>query len=74
LQFTLLKKRSGGIGAVFGFFVGVCPACVGFAGLFLPVAIVSTLVIFGPFFILISIALMLFSIHINGGFKRRGIK
>ena len=61
---------AGGLaGTAFSFVVGVCPACVGFASLFFPVAIVSTLVAFGPVFITISILLMLLSIHLNGGFK-----
>lgn len=65
------KGTSGGmIGSVFAFVVGVCPACVGFAGLFLPLGIVTTLVVFGPVFILISIALIILSIYMNDGFKK----
>ena len=67
-------KRStatGALGTAFGFIIGVCPACIGFAGLFLPIGIVTTLVVFGPFFLLISISLMVFSIYINGGFKKK---
>ncbi|MFH1978077.1 MAG: hypothetical protein ABIJ92_02020 [Candidatus Aenigmatarchaeota archaeon] len=67
-----IKSTSGGgIGAAFAFIVGVCPGCIGFAGLLLPIGVVSTLAIYGPIFLLLSIALMLFSIHMNGGFKTK---
>lgn len=65
------STASGGIGAAFSFVIGVCPGCISFAGLFLPIGIVTTLVILGPLFILFSIGLMLLSIHLNGGFKER---
>ena len=66
-----IKNTSGGIvGSAFAFFVGVCPACIGFAGLFFPIGIVSTLVVFGPLFMLISIGLIILSIHLNGGFRK----
>ena len=57
------------LGAAFGFFVGVCPACLGFTSLLLPLAAVTVLVVFGPAFMLLSIALMAVSIYLNGGFK-----
>ena len=68
---TAGKGVLGYLGSVLAFFVGVCPACLGFAGLLLPLSVVTTLVVFGPIFILISIVLIFLSIHINGGFKKK---
>ncbi|HLD41980.1 MAG TPA: hypothetical protein VJB06_03010 [archaeon] len=67
---SIRKSSTGVLGSVFAFFVGVCPACIGFAGLFFPATIITTLVIFGSIFMLISIFLILLSIHLNGGFKK----
>ncbi|MFH1364931.1 MAG: hypothetical protein ABIH52_04760 [Candidatus Aenigmatarchaeota archaeon] len=65
------KNAIGGvIGSGFAFLVGVCPACLGFAALLLPIGVSSILAVFGPVFMVISIGLMLFSIHMNDGFKK----
>jgi hypothetical protein len=66
---TKKGTTSGIIGTAFSFFIGMCPACVGFAALLLPLGIVTTLVIFGPLFMLVSIGLLLISIHLNRGFR-----
>ncbi len=61
---------SGTMGTAFGFIIGVCPACAGFASLFLPLAVVTTLVILGPILMLLSIGMMLLGIKLNGGFNK----
>ncbi len=65
------KSAAGGfLGTALSFIVGICPVCFGFASVLLPLGVVATLVVFGPVFIILSILLMLFSIHSNDGFKR----
>jgi len=66
-----LKKgsRFGVIGTFFGFFIGVCPACVGLIGLLFPLSISLTLTYYGWIFMLLAIILQLFSIRYLKGFK-----
>ena len=68
-----IKKKGtagGALGTAFGFLIGVCPSCVGFAGLFFPVAITAALVVFSPLLFLVSIGMILLAIRLNGGFKK----
>jgi len=65
-------SAAGTAGTAFGFLIGVCPACFGFASLLLPLGVVTVLVQFGPIFIAISILLMAYSLHKNEAFKKRG--
>jgi hypothetical protein len=64
--------RTGAFGTFFGFFIGVCPACVGLLGLILPLGVILTLTAFGWVFMLIAIGIMIFSIYHLGGFKKEG--
>lgn len=67
---TKKVSTSGYLGAFLGFFVGVCPACVGILGLILPLGTSLTLTYYGWIFMLGSIGIMALSIILLGGFKR----
>ena len=66
-----VKNSSGAFGgAIIGFAFGICPACVGLIGLILPLGVSVALNYYGWIFTTIAIALMLYTIHILGGFKK----
>ncbi|MGI9011714.1 MAG: hypothetical protein ACR2F1_11085 [Nitrososphaeraceae archaeon] len=69
-----LKKTyhstSGFIGSFLGFMLGICPACFSFVGFLLPLSTSIFLTTYTPFFTLLSIAIIIFSINKLGGFKK----
>ncbi len=62
--------KAGFGGSALGFVLGVCPACFSFVGVLLPLGSSIFLTRYYPVFIIISIAIILFSIYKLGGFKR----
>lgn len=56
-------------GSMLGFAIGVCPACFSFIGFLLPLGGSLFLTTYSPLFLLLSIGMVLFSIHRMGGFK-----
>jgi len=67
---TKKGTRTGVIGTFLGFFVGVCPACIGLLGLIFPLGASLTLTYYGWIFMLIAIGMMVLSIYLLGGFKK----
>ena len=63
--------RTGIFGGVFGFLVGICPACIGLIGLILPLGAALTLTYYGWIFMLVAIGIMFLSIYMLGGFKKQ---
>jgi hypothetical protein len=57
------------IGTAITLFVGACPSCFGLAALLLPISIVGVFSILGPLFVVLGLALMVLSIHMNNGFR-----
>ena len=66
---TKKGATTGYFGAFFGFFVGICPACIGLLALILPLGTSLTLTYYGWLFMLVAIGIMIFSIYLLGGFK-----
>lgn len=62
--------KSGVGGTTLGFLVGVCPACFSFIGFLLPLGGSLFLTKYSPLFLLVSIGIIVFSIHKMGGFKK----
>ena len=58
-------------GATLGFVLGVCPACFSLIGVVLPLGGSILLTQYAPAFTLLSIVIILFSIHRLGGFKKK---
>ena len=72
---TMVKKTGLGasdrfFGAFFGFFVGICPACIGLIGLIFPLGTSLTLTYYSWIFMLVAIGIMLLSLYLLGGFKK----
>lgn len=67
-----VKGGAGASGAATftGFLVAQCPACASLGALLLPASIFHVFVIFSPVINIISIALLLFTIHYLSGFKK----
>ncbi|MEM3007518.1 MAG: hypothetical protein QXW37_06450 [Candidatus Nitrosotenuis sp.] len=63
------NAKSGIGGTALGFVIGVCPACFSFIGFLLPLSGSLFLSSYSPLFIMVSIGIILFSIHRMGGFK-----
>lgn len=63
-------STSGFVGSFLGFILGVCPACFSFIGFLLPLSTSIFLTTYTPFFTLLSIAIIIFSINKLGGFKK----
>ncbi|MFN3655450.1 MAG: hypothetical protein ACK4TO_09045 [Candidatus Nitrosotenuis sp.] len=63
------NAKSGIGGTALGFMIGVCPACFSFIGFLLPLSGSLFLSSYSPLFIMVSIGIILFSIHRMGGFK-----
>jgi len=63
-------STSGFVGSFLGFMLGVCPACFSFVGFLLPLSTSILLTTYTPFFTLLSIAIIIFSINKLGGFKK----
>lgn len=63
------NAKTGMGGTAFGFIIGMCPACFSFIGFLLPLSGSLFLSSYSPLFILVSIGIILFSIHKMGGFK-----
>jgi len=61
----------GGLGAFFGFALGVCPACIGLIGLLLPLTVSITLTNYSWLFMGIAIAIMLASLKFLGGLDKK---
>ena len=68
------KKKvlgSSSLGTFFSFFVGVCPACTGFAVLLgIPLSLTTFLIQFNILFFSIIIGVLLLSIYLSDGFKK----
>ena len=64
------NARTGFVGSVAGFMVGVCPACFSFIGVLLPLGPTLFLTTYSPIFTAVSIAIVLFSIYKLGGFRK----
>ncbi len=64
------SSRFGVAGTFLGFFVGVCPACIGIVGLILPLSASLTLTYYGWVFMLIAVIIQLLAIRYQGGFKK----
>lgn len=62
--------KSGIIGSILGFIIGVCPACFSFVAFFLPLSISIVLTTLSPLLQILSISIIMFSIYKLGGFKR----
>ena len=62
--------KSGIGGSVFGFMLGVCPACFSFVGFLLPLSGNLFLTAYSPLFMLVSIGIIVFSIYKMAGFRR----
>jgi len=60
----------GGFGAVLGFAVGVCPACLGVIALLLPLSVSITLTNYSWVFTGIAIIIMIVSLYLLGGFRK----
>ena len=67
---TTYHSSSGFVGSFLGFMLGVCPACFSFVGFLLPLSTSIFLTTYTPFFTLLSIAIIIFSINKLGGFKK----
>ncbi|MEX0657472.1 MAG: hypothetical protein WD154_08020 [Nitrosopumilaceae archaeon] len=65
--------RGGFGGSIFGFMIGVCPACFSFIGFLLPLSGTLFLTNYSPLFLLLSTGIILFSIYKIGGFKELSI-
>ena len=61
--------KAGFGGSALGFVLGVCPACFSFIGFLLPLSGSIFLTTYSPLFMLVSIGIILFSVHKMGGFK-----
>ncbi len=59
----------GAAGSILGFAIGVCPACIGLIGLFVPLTISITLTNYSWMFLMVAIIILLFAIYKMGGFK-----
>lgn len=68
------NANAGILGSVIGFVLGICPACFSLISVLLPLGISITLSAYSPYFTLLSIAIILFSIFKLGGFKKINIK
>lgn len=62
--------KSGIGGSAFGFMLGVCPACFSFVGFLLPLSGSLFLSAYSPLFTLVSIGIIVFSIHKMTGFRK----
>jgi hypothetical protein len=61
---------AGALGAFAGFFIGICPACLGIVALFLPLSASIALTQYSALFMAAAVALVMFSIHKMGGFMK----
>jgi hypothetical protein len=61
--------KSGIAGTLLGFIIGVCPACFSFIAFLVPLSVSILLTTFAPIFMIVSIAIILYSIFKLGGFK-----
>jgi hypothetical protein len=66
---TSKATKTGILGTILGFTIGICPACFSFIGFVVPLSASLLLTSFAPIFITASIAIILFSIHRVGGFR-----
>lgn len=64
------NARTGFVGSVVGFIMGVCPACFSFIGVLLPLGPTLFLTTYSPVFTAISIAIVMFSVYKLGGFRK----
>jgi len=69
-----IGQKAGGAGTssiatVSSFFVSQCPACTSLGAALLPVGAATFLAQIGPYLNILSIGLMLFTLHYLGGFK-----
>jgi hypothetical protein len=63
------EARKGSAATAFGVLFGACPACIPALAFFLPLSITVTLGYLSWIFLLVAIALLLFSIYRMNGFK-----
>jgi hypothetical protein len=64
--------RSGILGSILGFIIGVCPACFSWIGVFVQLSTSIILTTYSPIFTLLSISIILCSIFKLGGFRGHG--
>ncbi len=64
------NAKTGATGSALGFMFGVCPACFSFVGFLLPLSGSLFLTAYSPLFTLVSIGIIVFSIHKMAGFRR----
>jgi len=67
------NARVGASGSLIGMLLGACPACIPALAFLFPLSITIFLSRLSIIFLLISIALMLFSIRAVGGFKKETV-
>lgn len=60
---------SGGFASILGIFTSQCSACLSLASLFLPTVAVGALTAYNKVFNAISVAMLIISIYLMGGFK-----
>ncbi|MGH2613541.1 MAG: hypothetical protein ACRDFB_10915 [Rhabdochlamydiaceae bacterium] len=65
-----VQSRTGFGGSVFGFMLGICPACFSFVGFIIPLGGSIFLTRYSPLFLSVSIAVILFSIYKMGGLRK----
>lgn len=64
------NAKTGAGGSLIGIFLGACPACIPALGFLFPLSVTIALSRLGMIFLILSIAIMLFSIWRMGGFQR----
>jgi len=64
------QTKTGVGGTALGFLVGVCPACFSLIGFLLPLGGSIFLTTYSPVFLLVAIAIVIFSVYKMGGFKK----
>jgi hypothetical protein len=60
----------GAVGTVFGFAIGICPACIGLAGIFVPLSVSIALTSYSWIFMGVAVIAMLVSLKMLGGFRK----
>jgi len=66
---SIQNKKVGAAGSVLGVLLGACPACIPVLAFFLPLSLTIVLSRVSLLFLIIAIAIMLFSIYRMNGFR-----
>jgi hypothetical protein len=67
---SIQNKKAGAAGSVLGVLLGACPACIPVLAFLLPLSVSITLSRVSLLFLIIAIAIMLFSIYRMNGFRK----